>query len=70
MNSNKKTAKIKDRKVIFSTLWIFAVLNYLYADIITLMDSVVLKQVMTGTVGSFQITQGFLLGAAMSKTLH
>ena len=28
-----------DRKVLLSTLWIFVVLNYLYCDILTLMDA-------------------------------
>ncbi len=36
MNS-KKT---KDRKVILSTLWVFYILNILYADVITLMGEV------------------------------
>jgi hypothetical protein len=56
---------MKDMKVRFSTLWIFAIFNYLYADIVTLMDPVFLKQIMVGQAGSFQITQGFLLGAAI-----
>ena len=33
MNTNYKTTAMKDRKVILSTLWIFALLNYLYADV-------------------------------------
>ena len=33
---NKKTTEMKDRKVILSTLWIFATLNYIYADVFTL----------------------------------
>ncbi len=36
MNANRKTVETKDRKVILSTLWIFAMLNYLYADVFTL----------------------------------
>lgn len=36
MNVNSKTVVMKDRKVILSTLWIFALLNYIYADIFTL----------------------------------
>jgi len=36
MNTNSKTAEAKDRKVILSTLWIFATLNYIYADVFTL----------------------------------
>ena len=65
MNSNKKTIEMKDRKVILSTLWIFAMFNYLYADVVGLMDSSLLKEILTGSVGGLQITQGFLLGAAI-----
>ena len=36
MNTNIKAAEMKDRKVVLSTLWIFAMLNYLYADVFTL----------------------------------
>jgi hypothetical protein len=32
-NTNKKTGGLVDRKTILSTLWIFAVLNYIYADV-------------------------------------
>ena len=35
-DTNKGTTVMKDKKVILSTLWIFAVLNYIYADIFTL----------------------------------
>jgi hypothetical protein len=64
MISNKKSFKM-DMKVKLSTLWIFAVLNYLYADVITLMDPEGLKIIMTGYAGSIQITEGFLLGSAI-----
>lgn len=56
---------MKDMKVRFSTLWVFAVFNYVYADIHSLIDPTTLKQTMTGYVGSLQITQGFLLGSAI-----
>jgi hypothetical protein len=35
MNTNIKAAEMIDRKVVLSTLWIFAMLNYLYADVFT-----------------------------------
>jgi hypothetical protein len=56
---------MKDMKIRLSTLWIFAMFNYLYADVLTLMDSEVLKEIMTGSVGGVQMTPGFLLGAAI-----
>jgi len=65
MNSNKKTTEIEDMKVRLSTLWIFATLNYLYCDVLALMDSQMLKQIITGIVGGINMTQGFLLGAAI-----
>ena len=52
-------------KVTLSTLWVFAVLNYLYADVISLFDGTNLKAFLAGEVDSMQITEGFLLGAAV-----
>ncbi len=40
-----------------STLWLFAMLNYTYGDVVTLMDPV--------KHGSMQLTEGFLLGASI-----
>ena len=36
MNTNIKNTEMKDRKVVLSILWIFAMLNYLYADVFIL----------------------------------
>ena len=62
MNSIKKTAEVENTKVkqtsILSTLWIFATLNYVYCDVVTLFSYVTFKS-------TFQYTQGFLLGAAV-----
>lgn len=65
MNSAKRTTKATDRKAILSTLWIFATLNYLYCDVLGLMDHELLKQIITGDLGFVQITQEFLLGASV-----
>ena len=54
-----------DRKALLSTLWIFVVLNYLYCDVASLMDAGSLKQYLAGNVGGMEMTQGFLLGAAI-----
>jgi hypothetical protein len=56
---------MKDMKVKLSTLWIFLMFNYLYTDVLTLMDASVLKQLMTGTIDGVHMTQGTLLGAAV-----
>ncbi|MCX6556636.1 MAG: DUF6326 family protein [Candidatus Aminicenantes bacterium] len=63
--TDKKTAEMKDRKAILSTLWAFVTVNYLYCDVMALMDPTILKQFMAGYAGGFRITQGFLLGAAL-----
>jgi hypothetical protein len=36
MNTINKTADVNDTKMVLSTLWLFAMLNYLYADVFTL----------------------------------
>jgi hypothetical protein len=51
--------------VTLSTLWIFVMFNYLYCDLLGLMDSGSLKQYLTGHVNGLDVTQGFLLGAAV-----
>jgi len=65
MKTNENKTVISDRKVILSSLWIFVTLNYLYCDIMSLMDPILLKQMITGQAGPIQMTQGFLLGAAI-----
>jgi hypothetical protein len=63
-------AKPMDRKVLLSTLWIFAMFNYLYADVYTLFFNPVLqKELMQklaeGFAGTIPITQGFVLIVAI-----
>jgi MFS family permease len=65
MSTNGKIATIEDRKAKLSTLWIFAMFNYLYCDVLALMNSEYLKQVMTGNVAGIHFTPGFLLGAGV-----
>ncbi len=56
---------LKDKRMVLSTLWIFVTLNYLYCDLMGLMDPVLLNQYISGTIGSFHIDENFLLGAAI-----
>ena len=56
MNATKKTSGM-DMKEKLSLLWIFAVLNYLYADVLGLFDPKTLKEVMTGTVGGLESSE-------------
>jgi len=58
-----------DRRILLSTLWVFVVLNYLYCDVVSLMDAQLLKQYLAGTVGGIEMTQGFLLGAGVLMAL-
>jgi len=50
-----------DIKAKLSLLWIFVTVNYIFCDVFTLMYPEGLKQIMSGTVGSVELTQGFLL---------
>jgi hypothetical protein len=46
-----------------SLLWIFASLNYLYCDVVTLMDPALLRGFLAGNAGGTTVSQGFLLAA-------
>lgn len=55
-----------DRRPVLSALWIFATLNYVYADVFNLyfgpvLQKEVTKQLLEGHIGSIQITEGFVL---------
>ena len=70
MNANLGVIQRPDRKTVLSTLWIFAILNYLYADVYTLTFNPVLqpeswKQFLYGNVGGVQLTDGFVLITAV-----
>ena len=66
--------KPMDRKVLLSTLWIFTMLNYIYADVYTLFFNPVLQKEMwqkflEGSAGSITLTHGFvLITAVMMET--
>jgi Ni,Fe-hydrogenase I cytochrome b subunit len=69
-NMTNATTGCERRRVVLSTLWIFAVLNYIYADIYTLFFNPVLQPEVTrrfaeGYAGDIQITQGFVLVTAI-----
>ncbi len=70
MNTDKRTIQAKDRRVILSTLWLFAMFNYLYADVYSLFFNPVLQKELTeklvaGYAGSVKITEGFVLITAI-----
>lgn len=58
---------MKDMRVALPALWIFMVLNYLYCDVVALMDPPLAREVLAGRAagGSITITPEFLLMAGM-----
>ena len=65
MDTVKRTSTKADMKGIFSTLWIFLSVNYIYCDHLGIMEPEVFQDLMTGNIGTIQITQGFLLASAI-----
>jgi hypothetical protein len=57
--------KKMDMKSKLSTLWIFVALNYLYCDVVSLMDPELLPQYLRGNVNGLEFTPWFLLGAGI-----
>ena len=53
------------KKDLFSTLWIFLCFNYLYCDVMGLMDANLLKQYLTGNVEGMEMNETFLFYAAI-----
>lgn len=54
----------RNRRNVYSSLWAFTSLNYLYADLVGLMDKDKLLQYQTGVVDGVKITPEFLTIAA------
>ena len=63
--TTSETSTRRDPRVVLSTLWVFAVLNYLYCDVLGLMHAPDLQGFLDGNVGGLEITTGFLLGAGV-----
>jgi len=59
MDSNQMIPERQDRKVILSTLWIFAVLNYIYADVFGLFFNP------TAQAETMKMTEGRAFGFAV-----
>ena len=58
--SNQEITQMKDRKVILSTLWIFVMFNYVYADIIVMISNPAAYQ-----NAAAKMTEGLVLGFAV-----
>jgi hypothetical protein len=70
MKTTTQTPAPHDRRVVLSALWIFAMLNYLYADVYTLYFNPVLRpeawrQFLAGDAGGVALTEGFVLVTAV-----
>jgi hypothetical protein len=69
MSETTKALRAVDRGTILSSLWIFAMFNYLYADVMGLMDSRLLAGFLAGGMNGMRITPTFLLyGAILMET--
>ena len=65
LDVNQKEPFFRNRRNVYSSLWAFASLNYLYADIIGLMDAHVHQQYENGEVDGTKITPEFLTVAGV-----
>ena len=65
MDAAMSTAAMVHMKARLSTLWAFAVLNYLYCDVMSLMNPRTLNQYMAGRINGMDLTSGFFVGAAV-----
>lgn len=65
MNSSLKTTKASDRKATLSSLWIYLAVNYIYCDHLGIMETEMIKGLMTGYIGTIHVTQQFLMAAAL-----
>ena len=67
MNTNSKTTQM-DMKILLILLWVFYSVNFMYCDHLSNLEPGVLAGIMSGTVadGTIKITDGFLLGTAIT----
>ncbi len=65
LSLEEKKPLFKNRRNLYSSMWAFASLNYIYADLISLMDKNILSQYQTGVVNNINITPNFLATAAV-----
>ena len=64
LHSQENEPFFKNRRNVYSSMWAFASLNYLYADLVGVMDKNKLVQYQTGVVEGVKITPEFLTVAA------
>ncbi len=70
MTSATQIAGTYDRRVILSTLWVFAMLNYLYADVFTaIFDSAAMQRMVTGMTDGIVLAWAVFMEIAMAMVL-
>jgi hypothetical protein len=65
MNTTEKNIDFENKKIVFQTVWIFAMLNWIYCDIISQMDPEAIRKILSGELMPFPTTQGFWLGMSV-----
>lgn len=65
MKINENTNKL-ERRILLSVLWTFLSVNYIMCDVLSNMEAPVLQQLIKGQVAGMELTQEFLLFAAIS----
>lgn len=66
MKNIEQTKFLNRNKDIISALWIFLSLNYIFCDVLSNMESSVLKGLIQGNIANIDINQGMLLVAGIS----
>ncbi|SEJ09391.1 DUF6326 family protein [Demequina mangrovi] len=67
--ASARTAPHRQPRTLLSALWLFAILNYLYCDVIGFFDKDVIRDTLDGTGAMGDYGQGFLLGASVLMTI-
>lgn len=55
-----------ERRSLLSVLWVFLSVNYIMCDVLSNMEATALQQMIRGQIAGMDLTQGFLLLAAIS----
>ncbi len=66
-SDNRPLAMFGTRRVV-SALWLFAILNYLYCDVLGTHNADYMREILDGS-GDIQLDQGMLLGAGVLMTI-
>ena len=69
LSSLTSTTAPQQVRLLFAALWTFLMFNYLYADVMSLMDPALLPQYLKGDIDGMVITPTFLLVAAFLMEL-